>query len=250
MAMADISLLEGLHIANTCFRAIWRGYKEIKDAGGWASLVFSGAGIYRFCKYGVSLLKDAAPKLQQLRRSFEVAADTLHPGWRQLLIMIGQATPRAYDGHPHDWVIASNGHPVSLASTYAQWDSNFEYRHLKECQIDAEAWGTTRDDPRRLHGYPQSVLYCSVCSRRQADDVRLNQCKCFPEVYGDARASAPVQLFQTTNGRNNGVIARCVCRYNSLIFLNFSADLGVPVIRARHRRRRVRRRDHARRPGH
>jgi hypothetical protein len=35
-------------------RAIWKGYREIKDAAGkdaagWAALVFAGFGIYRFC---------------------------------------------------------------------------------------------------------------------------------------------------------------------------------------------------------
>lgn len=28
--------------------AIWRGYKEVKDAAGWAALVFAGMGIYRY----------------------------------------------------------------------------------------------------------------------------------------------------------------------------------------------------------
>ncbi|KKZ65806.1 hypothetical protein EMCG_01191 [[Emmonsia] crescens] len=83
--------------------AIWRGYREIKEAGGW-----------------------------QLRHSFEVAADTLHPEWRQLLKAIGQQPP-----------------------------------------------------------------------------PRINRCMCFPSLYGSPRSPPPLQIFQTTNGRNNGVVTRC-----------------------------------------
>ena len=69
--------------------AIWRGYKEVKEAAGWASLVFAGMGIYRFCKYRVGFDKDAMRRLRNLRKRLEVAADTLHPHWRQLLAIVG-----------------------------------------------------------------------------------------------------------------------------------------------------------------
>lgn len=58
--------------------AIWRGYKEVKDAAGYAALVFSGMGIYRFCKYRVGFDKDAMRRLKNLKNRLEVAADTLH----------------------------------------------------------------------------------------------------------------------------------------------------------------------------
>ncbi|KAF7591187.1 hypothetical protein BBP40_001902 [Aspergillus hancockii] len=70
--------------------AIWRGYKEIKDAGGWASLIFASAGVYRFCKYRTGFGDGFSTRLRHIRSSLEVAADTLHPEWRDLLQVIGQ----------------------------------------------------------------------------------------------------------------------------------------------------------------
>ena len=70
---------------------IWRGYFEIKESGGWAALVFAGAGLYRFCKYRGELTKETFDTLGKLRHRFEVAADTLHPRWRQLLGIVGRA---------------------------------------------------------------------------------------------------------------------------------------------------------------
>jgi hypothetical protein len=58
-------------------RAIWRGYKEIKDHGGWACLVFAGMGIYRFCKYRIGFDPESMAILRRTRTRFEVAADTL-----------------------------------------------------------------------------------------------------------------------------------------------------------------------------
>lgn len=81
---------------------IWRGYHDIKSAGGWAALVFAGMGLYRFCKYRVSFTDETYQTLRSLRHRFEVAADTLHPHWRQLLGIIGGPIDRKYTGHPHD----------------------------------------------------------------------------------------------------------------------------------------------------
>lgn len=80
-------------------RAIWRGYKKIKDSGGWPSLTFAGTGVYRFCKYELGFNEGLTTCLSQLASSFEVAADTLHPGYRQLLRVIGQDGPPRYQGH-------------------------------------------------------------------------------------------------------------------------------------------------------
>lgn len=46
--------------------AIWRGYKEIKDALGWAALVFSGMGLYRLCKYRIGFDVDKFYKARAL----------------------------------------------------------------------------------------------------------------------------------------------------------------------------------------
>ncbi|KAG7106694.1 SET domain-containing protein like [Verticillium longisporum] len=76
--------------------AIWRGYKEIKDAGGWAALVFAGMGLYRFCKYRVGFTPESMARLRALRPRIEVAADTLHPTWRQLLMIVGETAQTQY----------------------------------------------------------------------------------------------------------------------------------------------------------
>ena len=57
-------------------------------------------------------------KLSNLGPRFELAADTLHPQWRELLQFVELATERRYKGHPHDWVVHKRrGDPLPLAST-------------------------------------------------------------------------------------------------------------------------------------
>lgn len=93
--------------------AIWRGYHDIKSAGGWVALVFAGMGLYRFCKYRVSFTEETFETLRALRHRFEVAADTLHPRWRILLGIVGEPTQPKYRGHPHDWVVRQPSSPKS-----------------------------------------------------------------------------------------------------------------------------------------
>ncbi len=195
------------------YRSIWRGYKEIKDAGGWASLVFAGSGIYRFCKYRVGFGNSLATRLERLRSSLEVAADTIHPEWRQLLGIIGQESQIIYSGHPHDWVVCDAGKPIPLKSTYTQWDPDFQFTHLEDSMVDQAAWGT--NDPR----YVSSTrgAFCNDCGYFQSNNVSYNECRCFPEFYGGCKAPIPVQVFRTPLGKNNGLIARCV----SFLFLPF-----------------------------
>ncbi|RAL07351.1 SET domain-containing protein [Aspergillus homomorphus CBS 101889] len=187
--------------------AIWRGYKEIKDAGGWASLIFASTGVYRFCKYRTGFAEGLSSRLRRIRSSFEVAADTLHPGWRDLLQVIKQDTPHLYHGHPHEWVIMPDSTAVPLASTYKhlQLPNGFQYCFIDECVLDREVFGT--EDPRR--GSHKDPEICLVCKKRQSDDIKENQCMCFPNLFGGVRGPVPVQLFRTTTGKNNGVIARC-----------------------------------------
>lgn len=193
---------------------VWRGYKEIKDAGGWAALIFSGMGIYRFCKYRIGFDHDSMQRLRGIRPALEVAADTLHPNWRQLLSVVGESRQRLYGGHPHDWVVCFDGSdPVPLATTYYQWDPNFSYKQLDESIIDQAAWGC--DDPRWT---PPSVAVmrgtalpvCETCGKEQSDDATKNDCYCFPSMFGCAKTNpSPVMVFHTPNGRNNGLIALC-----------------------------------------
>jgi hypothetical protein len=67
---------------------VWRGYKEIKDAGGWVALVFAGMGIYRFCKYRIGFDRDSMQRLRSLRPALEVAADTLQYVFQLLSFLI------------------------------------------------------------------------------------------------------------------------------------------------------------------
>ncbi|KAF2090875.1 SET domain-containing protein, partial [Saccharata proteae CBS 121410] len=190
--------------------AVWRGYYEIKEAAGWVALVFAGMGIYRFCKYRVSFDQEAMKRLRSLRHRFEVAADTIHPHWRDLLAFIGEPTERKYTGHQHDWVVSDNGEAIPLARTYLQWDPHFSFEHIDSSVIDQEAWSLS--DPRDLTWdmvpLPQ-VHRCAECGEVQSDDPKENCCRCFPNLYGGPRGPCPVQVFQTANGRNNGLIACC-----------------------------------------
>ncbi|WPG98481.1 SET domain-containing protein [Acrodontium crateriforme] len=197
---------------------VWRGYYEIKAAGGWAALVFAGMGLYRFCKYRVSFTDDLFQTLRLLRHRIEVASDTLHPRWRQLLAIVGEPTDPKYVGHPHDWVVnGPQNEAIPLADTYRQWDENFSFTHLDESNIDEDAWGLF--DPRLDRPAPptavrdlidsQDIYTCSVCSAVQSDNARVNECTCYPALYGSVRAlaPAPVQIYRTPTGKNNGLIA-------------------------------------------
>lgn len=53
--------------------AVWRGYAEIKRAGGWAALVFAGMGLYRLAKYRVAFEEETFATLRALRHRFEVS---------------------------------------------------------------------------------------------------------------------------------------------------------------------------------
>ncbi|KAF4832438.1 SET domain-containing protein [Colletotrichum tropicale] len=194
--------------------AIWRGYKEIKDAGGWAALVFAGMGLYRFCKYRVGFNPDSMQRLRCLRPRIEVAADTLHPTWRQLLMIVGETAQRRFCGHPHDWVVRQDGSdPVPLRSTYLEYDPYFSFEQLEHSVMDMSAWGT--DDPRWVPpinavACVQGMHTCHSCGQEQSEDPKINSCYCFPTLFGSGRRSpCPVQVFRTPDGRNNGLSALC-----------------------------------------
>lgn len=191
--------------------AVWRGYKEIKDAAGWVALVFAGMGLYRFCKYRIGFNSRSMDRLQTLRPRIELAADALHPNWRQLLAIVGESSQRRFAGHRHDWVVHPDGSdPIPLESTYAEYDPYFSFEHIDESVIDTAAWAT--DDPRWI---PPSVAAasaaaghsCGLCGQGQSDNPKLNGCYCFPSLFGGPRSPCPVQVFRTPNSRNNGLQA-------------------------------------------
>ncbi|GFF39863.1 SET domain-containing protein SNOG_11806 [Aspergillus udagawae] len=187
--------------------AIWRGYKEIKDAGGWPSLIFASFGVYRFCKYRTGFGEGFSTRLRHIRSSLEVAADTLHPEWRDLLHVIGQGDTRhQYHGHPHEWVTVTGEPALPLHATYAHLNlpNGFHYRFIDECVLDTTVFG--EEDPRRVPDLDPDI--CQVCESKQADDVEQNQCSCFPALFGGVKGPAPVQIFSTASGKNNGVVAR------------------------------------------
>lgn len=200
--------------------AIWRGYHEIKEAGGWAALVFAGMGIYRFCKYRVGFDKDSMQRLRNIRPAVEVAADTLHPNWRKLLSAVGEPCEAVYPGHPHDYVVYLDGTaPVTLSRTYLQWDSNFTYQQIDESIVDERAWAG--DDPRWTppnQSDPSALYMCDNCGKEQSDDPKRNACSCFPSLFGTAQPlPAPVMVFRTSNGRNNGLMALCPFERGALV---------------------------------
>lgn len=196
---------------------VWRGYKEIKDAGGWVALVFAGMGIYRFCKYRIGFDKDSMQRLKQLRPAMEVAADTLHPQWRQLLTVLGEPSDRLFHGHPHDWVVRLDGRePIPLRNTYLQWDPQFSYRQLDDCVVDETVWGG--EDPRWSAPSVDAIRRasatwlptCETCNKEQSDDPKTNNCYCFPTLFGSAATTtSPVMVFRTPDGKNNGLLALC-----------------------------------------
>ncbi|KAG8672106.1 hypothetical protein FPOAC1_005367 [Fusarium poae] len=189
--------------------AIWRGYKEIKDVLGWVALVFSGMGLYRLCKYRVDFDKDKFSRARALGIRMEVAADTLHKNWRQLLAIVGESTETRFLGHPHDWVVHQDGSdPVPLRSTYLKYDSNFTFEHVDESVIDTSSWGA--DDPRWTPSSAvcvSGVNICGLCNEVQSNEGTTNACKCFPNLFGAPRLPIAVQVFRTSNGRNNGLQA-------------------------------------------
>ncbi|KFA46882.1 hypothetical protein S40293_03651 [Stachybotrys chartarum IBT 40293] len=191
--------------------AIWRGYKEIKDAMGWVALVFSGMGLYRLCKYRIDFDKEKMQRVRTLRPRMELAADTLHPGWRRLLALVDEPTHPAYTGHPHDWVVLLDGsNPVPLQSTYANIDPSFTFEHIEESILDSVTFG--EDDPRCIPPLNAVVRasgtdICAVCGLGQSINPKLNSCKCFPNLFGGPRLPCAVQIFHSLDGRNNGLQA-------------------------------------------
>lgn len=138
-----------------------------------------------------------------------MAADTLHPGWRDILRVVSQSGPCRYSGHPHEWVTVDTGPAWPLSTTYAHLllPDGFNYRFIHDCVIDQNVFGTT--DPRRIPGVDPGV--CQICKEKQSDDVISNHCTCFLVLFGGIRYPPPIQLYSTGSGKNNGVIARCVC---------------------------------------
>ncbi|KAM3443874.1 hypothetical protein MY4824_000322 [Beauveria thailandica] len=188
--------------------AIWRSYKDIKDAAGWAALVFSGLGLYRLAKYRIGLNQKGFDTLRRLKMRIEVAADTLHPHWRQLLACIGESTDRLFTGHPHDWVVSLDGSdPVPLRLTYVESDPFFTFEHLDEAIVDTQAWDGA--DPRYISPATVAapIAECRVCGQTQSNEPTKNQCYCFPSLFSGPRQPAMVQVFRTLDGRNNGLQA-------------------------------------------
>lgn len=197
---------------------MWRGYKEVKDSGGWASLIFAGSGVYRFCKYRIGFENGLTTRLRHIAPSLEVAADTLHPGWRDLLRIIDQSGPRRYTGHPHEWVTVDTGPALPLQETYSHLPlpNGFDYQFVEDCVIDQEVFGV--EDPRHEPGVDPDL--CQICKEKQSDNATSNYCSCFPNLFGCVRCPSPVQIFHTASGKNNGVVARCVCRFKAPSLFN------------------------------
>ncbi|KUM55967.1 hypothetical protein ACN42_g11266 [Penicillium freii] len=146
-------------------------------------------------------------RLRHIASSLEVAADTLHPGWRDLLRVVSQDGSCRYSGHPHEWVTLDTGPALPLKTTYPHLTlpNGFNYQFVNDCVIDHSVFGG--DDPRRGQEIDPDV--CQLCKEQQTDDVMSNHCSCFSTLFGGVRYPPPVQLYNTASGKNNGVIARC-----------------------------------------
>jgi hypothetical protein len=83
--------------------------------------------------------------------------------------------------------------------------TDFTYRHIEDSEVDAKAWGS--EDPREV--FVASNQFCLDCAHFQSNDAALNECRCFPELYGGSKGPRPVQIFRS-RGKNNGLVARCV----------------------------------------
>ncbi|KAL1954069.1 hypothetical protein VTO42DRAFT_1757 [Malbranchea cinnamomea] len=132
-----------------------------------------------------------------------MAADTLHPEWRKLLDVVGQGSSPVYSGHPHQWVARNGEDPLPLHLTYPHIPG-FTFQFIEDSVVDEDAF--PGGDPRRIPGIDE--CYCQECGQFQSDDVQLNRCACYPALFGSPQSPPPVQIFQTTNGRNNGVVSR------------------------------------------
>jgi hypothetical protein len=97
--------------------------------------------------------------------------------------------------------------PLSTTYSHLPLPNGFDYRFIDDCVIDPNIFGT--EDPRCVSGVDPEV--CQICKEKQSDDVISNHCTCFPGLFGGIRYPPPVQLYSTASGKNNGVIARCVC---------------------------------------
>lgn len=214
---------------------MWRGYHQIKEAGGYVALVFAGMGIYRLCKYRIDFEDESFAYLRALQPRFELAADTLHPVWRQLLAVVGKSTDARYRGHPLDWCVGGSANPEPLADGYLRRDPQFDLTLVNESEVDQSAWPS--GDPRRVNPPMSSGVYeCVVCGQTQSDETKENKCYCFPSIYGDVRGAPPVQIFKTLDGRNNGLIACCVgIELNVLV----QETDTVVELRTRHCHRRI-----------
>ncbi|KAA8912747.1 SET domain protein [Sphaerosporella brunnea] len=186
--------------------AIWQGYARIQAAGGWAALIFAEDGIYTICKYRVGFNDSLFSQLLTLRTAFEIAADTVHPSWRQLLKIIpggDTASAPLYTGHPHQWTLGRAGAPVPLSESYP-WIR--QYILIETSVVDTEKWGIGFD-PRRT--VLAETYECAECGQIQDDSPERNKCRCFSYVYGGVKMSPPVQIFDTdAAGKANGLVAR------------------------------------------
>lgn len=182
-------------------------------------LVFAGMGLYRYCKYRTDFSPPTLRRLGKMRTRFEVAADTIHPQWRAMLAVVGQASVTTYIGHPHDWVILADNSAAPLARSYLQWDTDFSYVHLDESIIDTDVWGLL--DPRRVmddDDFASEVNpICAVCHEVQSDDIDKNACSCYLNLFGGVRGYVPVQIMRTTNGKHNGLFACLVSNTAQLL---------------------------------
>ncbi|KAB5549612.1 hypothetical protein GE09DRAFT_1174493 [Coniochaeta sp. 2T2.1] len=100
----------------------------------------------------------------------------LNPESMQCLRRLRSRIERRFTSHPHDWVVFPEGSdPIP--------------------RLDVVVGCTALDT-------------CWKCGQDQPDDPKLNACHCFLSLLGGkGRALCPVQIFRTSDGRNNSLQA-------------------------------------------
>lgn len=88
-----------------------------------------------------------------------------------------------------------------------------DFQFVDESVIDKAVFG--QSDPRRMPRIDPTI--CPTCQQRQSDDIRVNRCSCFPNLFGGIKIRSAVQIFNTGNAKNNGVLARSVSLGSGLL---------------------------------
>ncbi|KAK5215742.1 hypothetical protein LTR47_011307 [Exophiala xenobiotica] len=168
-------------------------------------------GLYSFCKYRLGFMPQNMSALTRLRTRFEVAADNIHPEWRELLSVVGEQSSCVYRGQPCDWVVSRSSPPVPLADTYSQWDPHFSLKHLEESVIDEKTWDWM--DPRAEKDNTQCTPFERGAAIGEFTGLITRELRDI-DVMQSSGPAGTYQIFQGHQGNYTRFINHC-CQPNS-----------------------------------